>query len=186
VAEPFNRAAFLAALEREVAWSRRTGKPFTVAFLDLDGFKPVNDRYGHHTGDEVLIEVARRLDHEVRASDTVCRLGGDEFVLMLRNLVHSEEARAILERVVVTLEQPYEVEAAHIHGITASIGYARFPDDALDAERLLSLADEAMYEAKRRGKGVIVRSGEAVDAPPLVPAIQPATSGNRVGAGHLA
>lgn len=150
-----NRVLMTDRLNQALAGAQRQEELIAVAFLDLDGFKPVNDRYGHHTGDEVLIEVARRLDHEVRASDTVCRLGGDEFVLMLRNLVHSEEARAILERVVVTLEQPYEVEAAHIHGITASIGYARFPDDALDAERLLSLADEAMYEAKRAGGNMV-------------------------------
>jgi len=152
-----NRVLMTDRLNQALAGAQRQEELIAVAFLDLDGFKPVNDRYGHHTGDEVLVEVARRLDHEVRASDTVCRLGGDEFVLMLRNLVHSEEARAILERVVVTLEQPYLVEGAHIHGITASIGYARFPDDAGDAERLLSLADEAMYEAKRAGGNMVRR-----------------------------
>ncbi len=152
-----NRVLMSDRLNQALAGATRHEELIAVAFLDLDGFKPVNDRYGHHTGDEVLIEVARRLDHEVRSSDTVCRLGGDEFVLLLRNLVHSEEARAILERVVVALEQPYRVEEEVISGITASIGYARFPHDADDAERLLSLADEAMYEAKRSGGNMVRR-----------------------------
>ncbi len=150
-----NRVLMTDRLNQALAGAQRQEELIAVAFLDLDGFKPVNDRYGHHVGDEVLIEVARRLDHEVRASDTVCRLGGDEFVLLLRNLVHSEEARAILERVVVALDRPYQVDGISIDGISASIGYARFPEDALDAEHLLSLADEAMYEAKRAGGNMV-------------------------------
>jgi len=154
-----NRVPLMDRLHQALRAAERQHEILAVVFLDLDGFKPVNDRFGHRRGDDVLIEVAQRLRRCVRAADTVCRVGGDEFVLLLRSLSSTDEAAAILERVRGELAQPYQVGETLINGVTASIGYACFPDDGGEPERLLSAADDAMYAGKRAGRDRVRRIG---------------------------
>ena len=122
-----------------------------ICYLDLVRFKPVNDVYGHKAGDQLLREVARRLEHEVRAHDTVARLGGDEFVLLLTDLKSESEVEAILARVVGAMNDPFRVSPEHAVTISASIGVALFPNDGTKADVLFRHADQAMYRAKRAG-----------------------------------
>jgi diguanylate cyclase (GGDEF)-like protein/PAS domain S-box-containing protein len=153
-----NRTLLMDRLNQALRAAARQRELLAVAFLDLDGFKPVNDSYGHQVGDEVLVEVARRLRQCVRSADTACRLGGDEFVLLLRNLASIEEADSILERIRGGIAQPYQVGEQRIDGVSASLGLACFPDDAADAEGLIAAADDAMYEAKRTGRNTARRA----------------------------
>jgi diguanylate cyclase (GGDEF)-like protein len=153
-----NRVPLMDRLQQALRAAERQHEVLVVAFVDLDGFKPVNDRHGHRKGDDVLIEVAQRLRRSVRAADTVCRVGGDEFVLLLRSLSSTDEAVTILERVRGEVAQRYEVDGVTIDGVTASIGYACFPDDAGEVDRLLSAADDAMYAGKRAGRDRVQRA----------------------------
>jgi len=150
-----NRSLLMDRLNQAVRATARQRELFGVAFLDLDGFKPINDSFGHQAGDEVLVEVARRLHHCMRAADTACRLGGDEFILLLRNLASAEEAQEILDRVRREIARPYRVGNENIGGVTASVGLACYPEDALDAEGLIAVADDAMYEAKRAARSAV-------------------------------
>ncbi|MDP9828709.1 diguanylate cyclase domain-containing protein [Kineosporia succinea] len=138
------------------------GAPGTVAvlYVDLDGFKAVNDRLGHAAGDDLLVQVAERIAGCVRGSDVVARLGGDEFAVLLPRVGYLETARAIGERIVHTLAEPFTVEGSSCR-IGASIGIALSgPQDTPDAvPHLLNAADEAMYEAKRAGRGRVEVSG---------------------------
>ncbi|MBR0820692.1 GGDEF domain-containing protein [Bradyrhizobium liaoningense] len=141
----------------------------TVFCVDLDGFKGVNDRFGHAAGDAVLVAVAKRLRASVRDVDFVCRLGGDEFVVLLPDITE-REAVIVAERIISRVSEPFEFAPAACVG--ASIGIASAPRAGTTADELLSAADRAMYEAKRRGKGdfVIHRSVEFVaEVVPLVP-----------------
>jgi diguanylate cyclase (GGDEF)-like protein len=121
-----------------------------VFCLDLDGFKGVNDRLGHATGDAVLVAVASRLRTSVRDTDFVCRLGGDEFVILLPNIMPGE-IEAVARRIITQVSEPFEFAPAARVGV--SIGIASVPHDGVSADELLSAADRAMYDAKRRGKG---------------------------------
>ena len=133
----------------------RASQPFMVFCLDLDGFKDVNDRYGHSAGDAVLAEVARRLNDSIRALDSVARIGGDEFVILLPAIT-SQEADVIARRIITHVASAFDIGlVAPVH-IGVSIGCARAPDDGDTAEQLLRSADRALYEAKRRGRGVLV------------------------------
>jgi len=138
----------------------------TVFCVDLDGFKGVNDRFGHATGDAVLVTVAKRLCASVRDADVVCRIGGDEFVILLPDITDGEAA-AVARRIIARVAEPFEFEPAARVG--ASIGLASAPRDGVTADELLSAADRAMYEAKRRGKGAFVIHRGAADAATLVP-----------------
>jgi diguanylate cyclase (GGDEF)-like protein/PAS domain S-box-containing protein len=122
-----------------------------VCYLDLDGFKPINDTMGHQVGDEILIETARRIRFAIRGGDTVARLGGDEFVVLLVGLTEAEECFSTLERVLVAIAAPIAVSNTTIT-VTASIGVSIFPQDDEDADTLLRHADQAMYVAKNSGK----------------------------------
>jgi diguanylate cyclase (GGDEF)-like protein len=122
----------------------------TVFCLDLDGFKGVNDRLGHATGDAVLVAVASRLRASVRDTDFVCRLGGDEFVILLPNIMPGE-IETVARRIITQVSEPFEFAPTARVGV--SIGIASVPHDGVSADELLSAADRAMYEAKRRGKG---------------------------------
>jgi diguanylate cyclase (GGDEF)-like protein len=137
-----------------------------VFCLDLDGFKGVNDRFGHATGDAVLVAVAKRLQASVRDADFVCRLGGDEFVILLPNTTDAEAA-AIARRIIARVSEPFEFAAAARVGV--SIGLASAPRDGGTADELLSAADRAMYDAKRRGKGGFVVHGSGVEIVNLAP-----------------
>jgi diguanylate cyclase (GGDEF)-like protein len=138
----------------------------TVFCLDLDGFKGINDGFGHATGDAVLVAVAKRLQASVRDVDFVCRLGGDEFVILLPNITDGEAA-AIARRIIARVSEPFEFAAAARVGV--SIGLASAPRDGETADELLSAADRAMYDAKRRGKGGFVVHGSGLEVVSLVP-----------------
>lgn len=147
-----NRLLVLDRLQQAMALARRTGSAMAIAYLDLDGFKAINDQYGHQAGDRVLVEVARRLKSVVRASDTACRLGGDEFAVLLQAQDGGESFRDALERILAGLRQPYSLGAGVVGSIGASIGFTIFPEDDGTPLALLEHADQAMYQAKRAGK----------------------------------
>lgn len=136
-------------LEKAIALAQRNDQEFAVCLLDLDGFKPINDRLGHKVGDDVLREVAQRIQSIVRLGDTVARWGGDEFVLLLNNAAAENQFPDIVERVLLAVGQ--ELACAGGTRVRASIGVSLYPSDASDAEALLKQADEAMYCAKRGG-----------------------------------
>ena len=127
------------------------GGILAVCFLDLDGFKEVNDTLGHHAGDLLLIEVAKRLRTRVREEDSVIRLGGDEFVLLLGALITQEKTKLSLKRIIKALSKPYVLEGNRVQ-ISASLGVTFYPFDNVSPEQLLEHADQAMYTAKRNGK----------------------------------
>ncbi|GEO82860.1 sensor domain-containing protein [Pararhodospirillum oryzae] len=146
-----NRALFHDRLANAVAVALRSGWVLALLYIDLDGFKRINDTLGHAAGDQVLSETARRLLACARDSDTVARLGGDEFTLILTDLVDADDAQRVAQRVLVSLAAPFDVKG-QVARISASVGIALLPMHALDAEHLLSRADKAMYQAKRAGK----------------------------------
>jgi diguanylate cyclase (GGDEF)-like protein/PAS domain S-box-containing protein len=146
-----NRAFLSDLLDQALEFSRQENIPLAVCMLDLDGFKAVNDGYGHASGDLLLVEVAKRLRSIVRAEDVVARLAGDEFVLVLRQVHDLLELRAALNRVLGTISAPYSLRGKEIN-VYASIGVTLFPHDNEDAETLLRHADQAMYVAKQSGR----------------------------------
>jgi diguanylate cyclase (GGDEF)-like protein/PAS domain S-box-containing protein len=161
-----NRAHFIDRIEQALGRSTRTGQPIQVLYLDLDGFKRINDSLGHDAGDRVLRVVAERLTWAVRAGDTAARLGGDEFAVLLEDHATAEAARAVAERIQAMIAPPIDVEGRHVRvgvsvGIaspaTASSGMMEPEDHRTDraatADELIRNADVAMYESKVRGKG---------------------------------
>lgn len=155
-----NRTLLLDRLSLAIARNARTRHLLAVCFVDLDNFKPVNDNFGHAIGDQVLIEVARRLDTSVRGGDTVARLGGDEFIVLLGELETEEEAGQAVERLLLSLRKPLQADGKKVE-IQASIGYVLYPNDCSDEESLIELADEAMYRVKDEGGGSIRRHRSA-------------------------
>ena len=147
-----NRLLFQDRLRQALAHAHRTGSRLALCYLDLDGFKAVNDRHGHAVGDRLLVEMARRLRESVREGDTVARLGGDEFVLLLLDLAADAECEDTLERVMHSLAQPVDLGNGARACVSASIGYTLVPGDGGDEEQLLAHADAAMYEAKAAGR----------------------------------
>lgn len=160
-----NRRLFSDRLSHAVARARRTGKTGAVGFVDLDAFKPINDRFGHEAGDRVLTDVAQRLHDSVRATDSVARLGGDEFALLFDELDEGATGLApLLERILHALAAPIEVSGEPVK-VSASIGVAFFPQHGVDEEALMQAADQAMYVAKAGGAGRY-HFAEAPAAPP--------------------
>jgi diguanylate cyclase (GGDEF)-like protein/PAS domain S-box-containing protein len=157
-----NRWLLTDRLQQSLRDAKRQGLMLAVCYLDLDGFKPVNDQHGHDAGDALLIEVAQRLRKCVRDNDTVCRTGGDEFVLLLPGLAKTEECDLIVHRVVAAVAQAFHLPCVTPNSTTAtvkvtvSVGVACFPNHAQDPQSLLSHADRAMYSAKQKGLGQIV------------------------------
>jgi diguanylate cyclase (GGDEF)-like protein len=145
-----NRALLADRLAQELARARRTGSGFAVLLFDLDGFKAVNDTWGHAAGDRVLAAVAERARKCVRASDTVGRLGGDEFLAVLPETT-SAGALGVAEKLREALKEPFALEGAAAH-LGASVGISLFPVHGADAESLQRAADAALYAAKREGK----------------------------------
>lgn len=146
-----NRRLLQDRLGQSLLHSKRSGKLLAVCFIDLDGFKKVNDAWGHHAGDELLRVIAARLGKLLRGDDTVARMGGDEFVLLLGGAQSELDVKSLLDRVLQDIAQPILI-AEHSAQVTASIGVTFYPDDMSSPDELLSHADEAMYVAKREGK----------------------------------
>ena len=146
-----NRMLLQDRLEQAIAMAERQSQKFALLFIDLDGFKLINDEVGHPVGDEVLKIVAQRLLAVIRGMDTAARLGGDEFVIILTDISRGENAGLVAEKVIESLSQPYLVADLSL-SLSASIGVSIYPNDVLVANELLRTADEAMYMAKRGGK----------------------------------
>ncbi|AGG89561.1 sensor domain-containing protein [Rhodanobacter denitrificans] len=145
-----NRGLFHDRLRTALARTRRDRQQLAVLYLDLDRFKPVNDHHGHDVGDLLLREVAARIRHCVRESDTVGRIGGDEFVVLLNDAGHADHAVAVAAKIGAALRQPFELAGGRLQ-VSASIGIALYPAHGEDARQLLRRADDAMYDAKRQG-----------------------------------
>jgi diguanylate cyclase (GGDEF)-like protein len=145
-----NRKLFYDRLKQDVVGARRSKKSLALIFLDLNGFKLINDSLGHRSGDDLLKEVAKRLQHCIRTTDCAARMGGDEFTLILNDLNSAEDAALIADKILQTLAEPLVLNAQQI--IThASLGIAIYPDDCSDIETLIGAADAAMYQAKESG-----------------------------------
>jgi diguanylate cyclase (GGDEF)-like protein/PAS domain S-box-containing protein len=143
-----NRALFFDRLESAVARARREERRFALLFVDLDGFKAVNDHFGHDAGDYLLFEIARRLRAAIRDSDTAGRMGGDEFTILLDNISKPEDAMAVADKIRSSLAEPIEIPTGARVSVGASVGIAVFPDDGADGESVLKAADSAMYAIK--------------------------------------
>lgn len=148
-----NRRAFTQILDRNLQNCRELGGTMALMLIDLDGFKPINDTYGHYQGDTLLIKVGERLRHAVRDQDALCRIGGDEFGVILNNIGGIDTAVVVAERILYGLtRRPYQL-GEHAVDIGASIGIALYPEDAGSERDLFKQADGALYRAKHGGKG---------------------------------
>ncbi|MBS1142952.1 MAG: hypothetical protein H6R14_358 [Proteobacteria bacterium] len=146
-----NRLSLKGRMDQALATARRDGSRVAVMFIDLDRFKVINDTLGHHIGDELLIEVAKRLRENVRDSDVVARLGGDEFVIMLSGVDHTSSVALVAEKLVLSVGEGYRIAGYDMY-TSPSIGIAIFPTDGNDGETLMKNADAAMYHAKTAGR----------------------------------
>lgn len=146
-----NRLLLFDRLEMAIAHAKRQQRLLAVCYLDLDGFKPVNDNFGHIAGDQVLQRVAKRLLKAVRNSDTVARLGGDEFVILLSDFDKVDHCKYLLNRILKEIARPIQLNNT-LTNVTASVGVTLFPHDESEPELLIHHADQAMYQAKKTGK----------------------------------
>jgi diguanylate cyclase (GGDEF)-like protein/PAS domain S-box-containing protein len=145
-------------LERSLATARRNTQLTAVMFLDLDGFKVINDALGHETGDQVLIATAKRIQQEIRETDTVARIGGDEFIIILSNISEMPIVKTIAESLIKQISQPILVDRSDV-AVSASIGIALYPDHGTTSNQLMRVADKAMYEVKKSGKNNFAFAG---------------------------
>lgn len=150
-----NRRLLADRLQQALLAAEREHRQVEVCCLDLDGFKPINDRHGHEAGDQVLREVAARLTGALRPNDTAARLGGDEFVLLLTNVDAGHGSDAILERVLLALRAPITLDSGAVVAVSASIGVASYPQHGREPELLLRRGDQAMYMAKQAGRNCL-------------------------------
>lgn len=146
-----NRTLFYDRLNQAMARARRNRGSFAVLFLDLDGFKLVNDTFGHDTGDALLREAAKRITACVRESDTVARIGGDEFTVILNNARSPASTENVAKKIVSTLAHQFDLDGKSC-SISVSIGISLYTDNGEAAEQLVKIADDAMYAAKNNGK----------------------------------
>lgn len=146
-----NRRLLADRLKQAIALAQRGGKMLAICYIDLDGFKDVNDQHGHETGDRFLVDIARRLQQVLRAGDTLARLGGDEFVVLFNDLAEESECYQVLDRIMLTIAAPMQITGNQI-SVSASIGVTFYPSDNEDGDTLLRHADQAMYIAKQTGK----------------------------------
>jgi GGDEF domain-containing protein len=174
-----NRVQFRDYLERHTVRDRRQHAGFALLLLDLDGFKQINDRFGHQAGDQLLHQVARRLAGVMRHGDVisllgempdmpaqgdlVARLGGDEFGILLPALSRQADVMAVVDKLLLALREPFLIDDQHC-SVGLSIGAAFYPTDAADLETLIGLADAAMYAAKRSGVGCVFAGSAAASA----------------------
>lgn len=149
-----NRALFSDRLQLALANANRRQERLSLVFLDLDHFKPVNDHYGHAVGDQLLQQVARRLQETVRTSDTVGRIGGDEFVILMPELQEISDAHGLAEKIRKALDQPFMIDG-HQLNISCSLGIAIYPEHGKDEISLAKSADSAMYRAKESGRNSV-------------------------------
>jgi len=146
-----NRLLFSDQLSHAILLSDRMAKMLAILYLDLDGFKMINDTMGHTIGDQLLVEVSKRLVNSVRKSDLFARIGGDEFIIMIENIEDIETVNVVAEKVLTSFNRPYKLNNQDVF-ITASIGVAIYPSDGDNAETLIKNADIAMYKAKENGR----------------------------------
>jgi len=146
-----NRGLIKERIEQALLQHARHNEILALLFIDLDGFKEVNDLYGHDAGDELLLKLASVLKEAVRKSDTVARFGGDEFVVLLTGLLSREDAAIVAEKILFQLTKPLTLSVAEVQ-VGASIGIAVYPDDGTDSAKLLKVADSLMYRVKQQGK----------------------------------
>lgn len=151
--EVSNRAHFLQVLEHSVHGGNRrgNGKLFALFYIDLDGFKAVNDTYGHHVGDIVLVELAKRIKNNIRVDDVLARHGGDEFVILFRHVTDNQAIKNLAQNISHEIRKEIEADG-NVVSVGASIGISIYPKHSDDAEALEKLADKAMYEAKKAGE----------------------------------
>jgi diguanylate cyclase (GGDEF)-like protein/PAS domain S-box-containing protein len=149
-----NRKLFTDRLRHSLTRAKRAVRALAVMFIDIDHFKTINDTLGHTAGDDLLLEMARRLRGCVRDDDTVARLGGDEFTIILSDLRHPEDALTVAQKILETAQEPMTLVGMHIV-VTVSIGIALYPEDGADPEALLRNADSAMYRAKEAGRNTV-------------------------------
>jgi diguanylate cyclase (GGDEF)-like protein/PAS domain S-box-containing protein len=146
-----NRLLLADRLHLAFAQTKRDNCSMALGYLDLDGFKPVNDKLGHEAGDQLLIEIAKRIKNTLREGDTIARLGGDEFVFLLLGLEKIEDCEVTLNRLLDVISEPVNLQGQAV-SVSASIGISLFPDDNTDPDTLLRHADQAMYQDKQEGK----------------------------------
>ncbi|MBG7619301.1 EAL domain-containing protein [Herbaspirillum sp. AP02] len=146
-----NRALLADRIQHAVEVARRNGRPFAVLFMDLDGFKAINDSLGHAVGDGLLVAVAQRIRACIRGEDMVARIGGDEFVVVMSNLSSPEVVEQLSENILAALRLDFQIEDATLR-VTSSIGIAVYPNSGESADALMKNADAAMYEAKQSGR----------------------------------
>ncbi len=160
-----NRVLLGDRLRQAIAHSSRRGRALGVAFIDLDGFKEINDAHGHAVGDQMLVSLARRFKTVLREGDTLARIGGDEFVVVMTDLGEAQDCAPLVQRLLACAAEPVRLGTLMLR-VSASIGVTVFPQDAAEAEMLLRHADQAMYQAKQAGKNRFqmfdVASNEAV------------------------
>jgi diguanylate cyclase (GGDEF)-like protein len=153
-----NRRLLDDILKKATASAQRNKKHMAVLFIDLDGFKQVNDVHGHHVGDWLLKEVSKRIQYCLRSSDTVGRIGGDEFLVVLPDI--SDNATDVANKIRKILEEPFVMTNSKIVNISSSIGVAVYPQHAKTQSMLIECADQAMYEAKKRGRNEVILFGD--------------------------
>jgi diguanylate cyclase (GGDEF)-like protein/PAS domain S-box-containing protein len=146
-----NRALFNDQFKHALGLANRSGSKVALMYLDLDGFKQVNDTYGHETGDQLLKDISTRFRSELRESDTVARLGGDEFAFIIENIKDQENVVNVAEKILEVIKQTLLLDELDVD-ITGSLGVSVYPDNGEEAEILLKQADRAMYRAKEEGK----------------------------------
>ena len=152
-----NRRLLLDRLITLLRHAKRTQQRIAVMYLDLDGFKAVNDSHGHDCGDKLLIMAAERLRYAAREEDTIARLGGDEFMVVIGDLAEFADADRPATNIIRALSEPYRIDGAIIT-VTASVGVSFYPDDGIDVDGLIRRADQALYEAKHAGKNRYCKS----------------------------
>lgn len=147
----YNRHAFSQKVNVLIDGTEILRNKFALLFMDIDGFKQINDTHGHLYGDKLLQQVAGRLKKNSRVSDIICRLGGDEFIIVLTDIFEKETISLVVEKIIDLTRKPYIIDNLEIK-ITVSIGISVYPDDSDSLESLLKLADTAMYKAKQNGR----------------------------------